>query len=995
MSNNDNSSLLDLNDCGCCEGVSVDTPLKIFNRPGLKAIAYSTGTHADFKESMLARLSSGEYRVLQKLTTRDNDDFSIALLDAWATVADVLTFYQERIANESYLRTAIERLSVLHLARLIGYELSLGVAASTYVAFRVEEPPKLPQQATAVGGVQAFEHQFPTKVTIEKGTKIQSIPGQDEKPQVFETVETIEARPEWNEIKPRTTIPQEIKKGTMQLYLKGVDTRLQPGDAILLVGDERKRFPGSERWDFRILQTVTPYSKEGYTHITWEVELGHEKPTVEPADNPKVFAFRQRAALFGYNAPDWKVMPFDVKKAYKSDANKDDPITWGTQWPNFVIRTIGQKQFLFCWGKIPGADDNVLKTYLEQNFDITWVKTATIEKIDQDDTIKVTAAGGTLLLKLNPQKTKVLLEIDDGRTHELVARKDKNVLNIYEQNMIDLDRVYPNILPESWVVLAKPTYAELYKVESVFAASRADFALTSKTTRIALDAVEHLRFFGLRDTVVFSQTEKLEIAEKPLTEDIHEGINTIPVEGKLDDLEKDRKLIISGKDTNGKQVSEVLTLAEAKLNGSITNISFNEKLKYTYKRDTVTIYGNAALATHGETVKEILGSGDGSQVFQSFTLKQLPLTYRSASTPNGAESTLEIRVNDILWKEVQALYDRGPEERIYITRIDNEGNTTVQFGDGKTGARLPSGVENVHATYRKGSGLEGNVKAGKLSLLMTRPLGVKDTINPLDATGADNPESLNDVRKNAPLKVLTLDRIVSLKDYEDFARAFAGIAKALATWTWFGEKRGVFITVAGPGGAEIKEDSLMLKSLIDAMRKACDPLVHIEIHSYTKVLFKLAAQVVFNSNYLPEKVLKEVEKELRRSFSFEVRDFGQPVTMSEVISVIQNVPGVNGVNVSNLERSYSNIKDKTLSPSKIPRMEKVAETHHFATPLSPGYSKLKPPLNRSDLIQDLRILRIPEIRLVPHTPHFVEDRKMAAAELITLDPGPIDLKEMK
>ena len=54
-------------------------------------------------------------------------------------------------------------------------------------------------------------------------------------------------------------------------------------------------------------------------------------------------------------------------------------------------------------------------------------------------------------------------------------------------------------------------------------------------------------------------------------------------------------------------------------------------------------------------------------------------------------------------------------------------------------------------------------------------------------------------RRNAPLTVLTLDRIVSLRDYEDFARAFGGIAKALATWTWDGQRQGIFVTVAGVG----------------------------------------------------------------------------------------------------------------------------------------------------------------------------------------------------
>ena len=90
----------------------MSTPTTIDNRPGLAAIAYRVGTHPQFKQTMLARLSRGG------LTTRADGDFSIALLDAWSTVADILTFYQERIANESYLVTATERRSLVELARL-------------------------------------------------------------------------------------------------------------------------------------------------------------------------------------------------------------------------------------------------------------------------------------------------------------------------------------------------------------------------------------------------------------------------------------------------------------------------------------------------------------------------------------------------------------------------------------------------------------------------------------------------------------------------------------------------------------------------------------------------------------------------------------------------------------------------------------------------------------------------------------------------------------
>jgi len=100
------------------------------NRPGLDHLRYRVGVYGAFLETMLARLSSRDYPAFQALTTRDPGDPAIALLDSWAVVADVLTFYTERFVNEGYLRTATERRSVLELARLIGYALRPGVSAT-------------------------------------------------------------------------------------------------------------------------------------------------------------------------------------------------------------------------------------------------------------------------------------------------------------------------------------------------------------------------------------------------------------------------------------------------------------------------------------------------------------------------------------------------------------------------------------------------------------------------------------------------------------------------------------------------------------------------------------------------------------------------------------------------------------------------------------------------------------------------------------------------
>ena len=190
--------------CGCCDGVAAVTPIAIDNRPGLPALVYRVGTQAQFFETMQARLSSirvpgvgpdGQtvqtFQPLQALTTRDRSDLSIALLDGWATVADVLTFYQERIANEGFLRTATERRSVLELARLIGYALRPGVAATVYLAYTLDDKQTEP-------------------TTIAAGARSQSVPAPGETAQSFETSEDLVARPEWNNLQVRLHRPQNI-----------------------------------------------------------------------------------------------------------------------------------------------------------------------------------------------------------------------------------------------------------------------------------------------------------------------------------------------------------------------------------------------------------------------------------------------------------------------------------------------------------------------------------------------------------------------------------------------------------------------------------------------------------------------------------------------------------------------------------------------------------------------------------------------------------------
>jgi len=245
-------------------------------------------------------------------------------------------------------------------------------------------------------------------------------------------------------------------------------------------------------------------------------------------------------------------------------------------------------------------------------------------------------------------------------------------------------------------------------------------------------------------------------------------------------------------------------------------------------------------------------------------------------------------------------------------------------------------VENIHAYYRKGMGEEGLVDSGQLKLLLTRPMGVRGVDNPIAANGAEDRESLAQVRRNAPLPVMTLDRIVSLQDYEDFAMAFAGIAKALATWTWDGGRRGVFITVAGPKGSAVSPDGTTCSNLLAAMQKSGNPLVPVRVQTYRPAFFRVEARVKIQGDYESQAVLKAVEEALRRHYAFELRNFGQDITRGEVITTMQLVPGVVAVDLDIFCRTDSG--ESTLDP----RLTAALPQAGLETPLAAELLTLDP-----------------------------------------------------
>ncbi|BDA84750.1 hypothetical protein Sa4125_22920 [Aureimonas sp. SA4125] len=844
--------------CGCCSGTGASLPTPRSNAPGQRAIAYRVGTHSAFKATMLARLSAREFKALSGLRTRDDDDPSIALLDAFATTADVLSFYQERIANESFLSTATEAFSVAALARLIGYRLNPGVAASVDLAFTMEPAPGAPEMAVAV-------------TTIPAGTKVQSVPGPGERSQTYETLEDIEGRVAWNALKPQQMVTHRLRRDDRIAFLKGAAVRIAVGDVVLLVGPERIAAPGDEHWDLRIVVSVERDVEADRTTITFDRGLGVWVPDSPPSIDPTLYVMRRHAALFGHNALHPSVLHPDVAANVVGIGKKGD-------W-DFKI----EDETIYLDAPVPGVVPG------------SWV---VLTRAAYTELYRVVAVAET-------GKSGYLMS---GRTSALVLDTDENLTKfdgadyrrtavLTENESLDLARA--PIVEPVWgddIVLDGP-------VEGLSPGRR--LVVRGRAPRVRADGALAL-VDAQGDEFKPGDGERLSVVGPPV--EVSPGLlrwrlrTSEGREGTLDRAVNAAPLRFVAAGRDDPVIAEVAILGSLDATDPIHGrLILERSLIHAYDRGSAEVLANVAPASHGESVTDILGNGDASRPNQRFALRQGPLTH-VRSPAGGSASTLTVRVSDVAWTEVPDLLGSGPRDRVYTTRLEDDGTTVVAFGDGVTGARPPTSRDSIVASYRKGIGLGGLATAGQITLLAARPLGVKSVTNPLAAEGAQDPERVEDTRRNAPTSVLTLGRAVSLTDYEDYARTYPGVGKARADLLWRAGGRRIVITVAGPDGRAVQAGGDLTLGLLRAVRRHGDPNVAVEVVPYRPVAARARIRVKIASDRRPDDVLPAVAAALQEAFGF-ARRFAQPLFLSEVISVASAVPGVVAVNVTALYRS--------------------------------------------------------------------------------------------
>jgi hypothetical protein len=322
------------------------------------------------------------------------------------------------------------------------------------------------------------------------------------------------------------------------------------------------------------------------------------------------------------------------------------------------------------------------------------------------------------------------------------------------------------------------------------------------------------------------------------------------------------------------------------------------------KENRVWVYGNLVDATQGKTEAEaVLGDGDGRADFQTFALPKPDLTFLLDPGRTPAERPeLEVRVDGLLWTQVDTFFNSGPEDKVYIVRQEGE-DAFIQLGDGRTGARATSGKGNVTALFRTGTGAGGPIKPGKSPQAGGRLPGLDKVFLPLPVTGGAAPEAADRARGAAPGRMQSLGRMVSLADYEAECLALPGVKKARAAW---GLVDGLpLLTLAVLTETEDPADLAAVTEAMNAFNRCRGPArFPLEVIQGRRrwVHFKLT--VGLHPAHREEDVARTVQAALgaagaegdgvdgMEGLFGEARAFGGTAHVSQVLAAAQNVPGV-------------------------------------------------------------------------------------------------------
>ena len=328
-------------------------------------IGAGLGDYEDFRNRMresiprveIVRPDGAAYgRPLVALSTTSAADPTLALVDAVAAMADIVSFYEDRVLNEGYLPYALDSASLALFARGLGQAPAMFVGAGVDLAMFAG--PGRDVVVPKGASIQASLARDAAAPAAEGASAPAARPVAAPLTAVFETARALVARPGLNRLTALLTGPARLVPQASDLFLAGTGLGLAPGDSLLLVrvplpaaDDMAHRRKQPSHWMRMTILTVREDAALRATTVTVRIpapragdsnqglaalwtEAGNADLPVDAADGLMLYALDLTCRLFGYNAGDWATQPYTVQRAATPPGQ---PVGAYTNWPGFDV----------------------------------------------------------------------------------------------------------------------------------------------------------------------------------------------------------------------------------------------------------------------------------------------------------------------------------------------------------------------------------------------------------------------------------------------------------------------------------------------------------------------------------------------------------------------------------------------------------------------------------------------------------------------------------
>lgn len=349
---------------------------------------------------------------------------------------------------------------------------------------------------------------------------------------------------------------------------------------------------------------------------------------------------------------------------------------------------------------------------------------------------------------------------------------------------------------------------------------------------------------------------------------------------------------------------------------------------------------NGAIVPSDGRAQVILNKRDASNeeysTFENLVLVEGALVVDEGHVgPTAGIKTIPLSQNPVVESSVEVFFNTGPtsgvftrvdnlymasalDQRIFETIVDGNGNTTILFGDGFNGIS-PAPNTSYTVSYRVGGGSRGNVGTAYLNTIFagqnTDQLAVGGRLtNTSPATGGTDQQSIEQAKKWGPLTFKRQDRVVTLDDYVAFASNFKGpfgtVAKATASTRKSYCSANIIdvfvLEVAGP--MQLQKASLSYKEAFLMALKPKKMLTdEVVINDGFIASLDLVTTITLDETYrsTEQAVKSKVQAIILSYFNVANRDFGQSLSLSDLLKNIYTLDEVRFATVDNLSEDVA------------------------------------------------------------------------------------------